>query len=243
MNFPQEQVPWDRLVLYDKGVILKKALPNPLAVDFQKKVRTAFLVEMEPRQDKLLFPLSECLSLHLEISSKSDFMLPFAVKNVMDGLSNAVYFDDVQVTSLYAKKELGQDDVVRIHVLPDKHSSDLSKAILDLTVLVKPCDLILPNKLHYSQTLMTSPINSSAISSIMAEIQAQLPNGFGIINRPCRVWLEVFTDKMDADNDNLTLNYVIAMQGSVYSSIQDVHSFQVDLHRGTRDHCTVYVDE
>jgi len=84
------------------GVVMNKALPNAMAVDFQKKVQTTFIMNKSTSADKLLFPLSEPIGLYLEINTNKTLMLPFAIKNILDALTNTVYFDDVQVILLYS---------------------------------------------------------------------------------------------------------------------------------------------
>jgi hypothetical protein len=218
-----------------------KLIANKLACYFQQELGDRMRRKIR-RFSSNRFPMTDRISFYIDIHSRRSLSIPGIAKNILDAYSKILYSDDSIVESMILHKhEWEHDDTDRldIRVIQSYKLGSIEvteKQIEPYLILSDSFETVLVDKyLPYPPSMdYTDAINPNAQANIQLKkvIRDQYEEQLSDSNVSVSLIMEnVSTRKSDLDN--LSMTYLVNMQGVVYESIENIDKLHMSIDKGS----------
>ncbi|WP_113675255.1 hypothetical protein [Vallitalea guaymasensis] len=242
------QQPWTRPVYMRGGKESKEVLVPSLKADFQEDISNEFFAEINRKKLFNRFPRQDNTAIFIIVKSSITCNLSLVVKNVIDALNRKAYKDDVNVTSIYAMLEYSKEESIAIglclnHVFNgDEQKNDLyNQAVIKFEVKTQPIDII-NNIPKYTDQIIYKPSQNIANQAIIKKLIRSNYAG-RVINEDVFIKCYIDTKLKEVDVDNIYLNYLIAMTGTIIVDQKQVKKICMNLNRGSIDKASFQIQK
>lgn len=247
LDLTKEPIPRVRPIYITRNGDLTKGYKPSKAVDFQDKLRHAAIIAIQRSNSIDRFPLSSDVSLIMDVSTNKDVNLIGVVKNTIDAPRGLLYSDDVYVSSFCIDKHYAATEGIKVSVLngnkiPQNLISKGNKSVysqLSFEVISPVVDKVIPIP-GPNTNVSVVPEMQLYDKELREEIFRKYP-GFFPLKEELSISIEIRTQAMKDDIDNIAINYILNMSGIVFESAAQITTLQASLTR-TKDYgCRVTI--
>lgn len=232
-----------------------KPMINSLRADFMEDIIAGFKLkhvkDIKESTGKT-YPVDDIVGLTVSVKSSEHLILLKVIKNVMDALNERAYKDDRQVESVYAQFERGSTEevVVRMHVNTAIDDTDTFKkaserpAYMELNVDTLPCDEFIYVPKNPAAVLKDNEENQFNQNIIRNEVVKQYSGSrlSGDVAMSVKVCCRS-KQGQEPDIDNIALNYMYALQGTVIDEVRQIKELYISIDRSKPDRAEVTIRE
>lgn len=245
-KFNLSQIPWQRPIYLKDNKLCEDRIINSLKSDFQDDIIYEFSTELIRKKLQNRFPRTEAVGVCIIVRTKEDIRLPMVVKNVIDALNGRVYTDDCNVTSIYAIKEFSHNEEIDVGIFlntsfdgDESYDDLLNTAFLKFKVDTKPIDKVIAIPKQINQEIFIPDENKKQqqlIKNIIYQNYKISPMDDDVF-----IKCKINTASKESDLDNICINYLIAMTGTIFNNINQIKKLCINLTRNNIENCNVII--